>query len=108
MNRIPLILIFGIVTIIFLNPFLSDELKEVLYSLSLSIKSVIIFILPIVIFCLLFRAIVSFSQNATQIILSILILVCISNFIATMFGGFLGSIIYNFDISFLMQKNIIL
>ena len=80
------------------------SVKAFFYALSLSIKSLIIFLLPCIIFALLFKAAVVLSSNATRIIGIILALVCCSNFISTFLSHYVGSWIFNFNLSILAPK----
>lgn len=79
-------------------------MKSFFYSLSLTIKSLIIFLLPLVIFGLLFKAAVHLSRSASKVILLILVAVCCSNFISTMISHYIGSWVYHFDLSIVEPK----
>jgi Na+/H+-dicarboxylate symporter len=95
------------VTIIFLcfGKFIPIEIYRFLYGISLSIKSIIIFLLPIIIFGLLFRTTINLAQDATVIIGLILVLVCCSSFIVLFLSYFIGNWIYNFNLSILLPCN---
>ncbi len=95
----PFILIAIITAIICLDPFLPLGLKQLLYSLSLTIKSLIIFLLPFLIFGLLFKALNVLAGGATRIIALILALVCCSNFLSTFLSHYVGQWIYGFELS---------
>jgi Na+/H+-dicarboxylate symporter len=96
-RNIPLILLFLIVIITLFGNNIPLNLKETMYGLSLSIKSLIICILPFIIFSLLFKASVNIAKDAPKFILLILVGVVLSNFIATFLSYFLGSACYNLD-----------
>lgn len=98
-RKMPIILLALIVFIFFLHPYIPDQVKAFIYALSLSVKSVIIFALPIIIFMILFKTISQLSRDATKIILFILLGVCCSNFISTMISYQIGSAIYHLDLS---------
>ncbi|MBX9977938.1 MAG: cation:dicarboxylase symporter family transporter [Alphaproteobacteria bacterium] len=100
-RKMPFILVAIIIVVIFLAPFCPLVLKQGLYSISLSIKDVIVLLLPFIIFGLLFKAAVSLSRNATKIIGMILVFVCVSNFTATFLSHYVGIWIYHFDLSML-------
>jgi len=88
--------------IIFIGLFSSlipDSLQSILYAISLSIKSFIVFCLPLIIFGLLFRTAVNFAKKASKIILFLLGGVCCSNFVSTMISYFIGTAAYQFDLS---------
>ena len=103
-RQMPFILIIVILTTLLLNPLLPIELKQFLYATSLSIKSIIIIILPLIIFALLFKAAVTLANEATKIIGLILVLVCCSNFIATFLSHYVGIWIYHFDLSMISPE----
>ena len=103
-RKMPFILLAIILAIIFLDPWIPLILKQILYSISLSIKSIIIMLLPFIIFGLLFKAVIMLSNKATKIIGLILVLVCCSNFISTFLSHYVGIYVYNFDLSMVMPK----
>lgn len=105
-RKMPFLLVFIILAIVFLDPIMPLFLKKTLYSISITIKSLIIFFLPLIIFGLLFKASVILSSNATKVIGTILLLVCCSNFCSTFLSHYLGIWIYNFDISLIIPKEI--
>lgn len=104
-RKMPFILLSVILLIFFLDGIIPAPVKSVLYALSLSIKSVIIFVLPTIIFMLLFKTLAKLASNATKIILLILFAVCCSNFISTMISYNVGSAIYQFDLSIALPKD---
>lgn len=101
----PFILAAVISLILLLDPLMSITVKEGLYALSLSIKEIIVFFLPFIIFGLLFKAAVTLSNGATKIILMILILACCSNFVSTFLSHYVGIWIYNFDLSIISPQS---
>ncbi|NRB10136.1 MAG: cation:dicarboxylase symporter family transporter [Rickettsiaceae bacterium] len=104
--KIPVILVAIIIAVICLDPILPFIIKQILYSISSTIKEMIVFLLPLVILSLLFKAAVMLSKNATKIISVILILVCISNFTVTFLSHYVGVWVYNFDLSILKPANL--
>jgi len=105
-KKMPLILLAVILAIIFLDRFIPIEIKSVLYAISLSIKSVIVFLLPIIIFTLLFKAAINLANSATKIIGLIFASVIISNFISTFLSHFVGMWVYQFDLSLILPSAI--
>ncbi len=103
-RKMPIILLALIAFIIMVDRFIPVSLKSILYALSLSVKAVIIFILPILIFMLLFKTISQLSRNATKLILLILAGICCSNFLSTMISYPIGSAIYQLDLSIVMPQ----
>lgn len=97
-RKMPFILVAIIFAIILMDNFIPAFLKSILFSISLTIKSGIIFLLPLIIFSLLFKASVKLSHNASKVILIILALVCCSNFLSTMISYLVGIWVYDFDL----------
>ncbi len=98
-RKMPLILMAIIIAIILFNPLMSLEVKRLLYSISLSIKSIIGLFLPLIIFGLLFKSVVMLAKDATRIVFLILLLVCGSNFCSTFISHYVGIYIYQFNLS---------
>lgn len=94
-RKMPFIMAIMIILIVLLSPIIPLYIKQLLYSISLSIKSIILFILPFIIFSLLFKASIILSKNATKVIGMIVILVCFSNFLSTFISHYIGVWIYN-------------
>ncbi|MDP5110271.1 MAG: cation:dicarboxylase symporter family transporter [Rickettsiaceae bacterium] len=101
----PIILGIIIAIVISLGSFIPKTIAANLFAISLTIKSAIIFVLPFIIFSLLYKASVTLAKDASTIILTILFAVIISNFIVTTLTQFIGSWIYNFDISIKMPND---
>lgn len=93
----PFILLALVLGVGLLGSYIPYELKSFLYAISLAVKSLIIFALPLVIFGLLFKTASEMAQKASKVILLILAAICASNFITSVIGGCIGSIIYNFE-----------
>ena len=98
----PVILILIIAAIVSFGNLIPTPVAQLLFGISLSIKSLIIFLLPIIIFSLLYKAAVNLAQDASKIILLILTGVIISNSISTTLSQFLGIWVYKFDINLTM------
>ncbi|NRA73396.1 MAG: dicarboxylate/amino acid:cation symporter [Rickettsiales bacterium] len=96
-RKMPFILIIMVID-------LPVELKQILYSISISIKSFIVMMLPIIIFFLLFKAVITLSGKASKIIGITLLLVCCSNFFSTFLSHYVGAWIYNFDFAIVLPK----
>lgn len=103
-SKMPLMLAIIILSIIFFGETIPLNFQQTLYAVSLFAKSVIVFLLPIIIFCLLFRSVVKLAKDATRLILLVVIGVCCSNFISTFLGQYVGMWIYSFDMSLIMPK----
>lgn len=96
-RKMPFILGVLIIVSILLDKFIPLEVKQALYGVSLSLKSLIIFLLPVIIFGLLFRSVVTLSKSASWVIGLILACVCLSNFTSTFLSHYVGMWVYNFD-----------
>ncbi|MDP1608901.1 MAG: cation:dicarboxylase symporter family transporter [Chlamydiales bacterium] len=75
------------------------EVQSILYGVSLTIKSAMVFCLPLIIFGLLFKTAVGFAKSASKIILFLIAAICLSNFISTMISYSVGRIAYGFDLT---------
>ncbi len=98
-RKMPFVLLAIIVALIFLDPFIPDMFKQILYATSLTLKSVILFFLPFIVFGLLFKAVVSLASQATKVLLLVFCAVVGSNFVSTFLSHYVGSWVYNFDLS---------
>lgn len=105
-RKMPFIMAIMIIFIVLLSPIIPLYIKQLLYSISLSIKSIILFILPFIIFSLLFKASVILSRNATKVIGIIVVFVCCSNFLSTFISHYIGIWIYSSDLANLQFHNI--
>lgn len=103
-RKTPFILLVVIVFTLLLTPLASLEVKQALYAMSLSIKEIIVFILPLIIFGLLFKAASTLADRATKLIGVILIAVCCSNFFSTFLSHYIGIWIYQFDLSMIVPS----
>lgn len=106
LKKMPLILAAVIVAILLVNPYLPLAAQQVMYATSLTMKSLIIFLLPAIIFCLLFSAVVNLAQRATYLVGLILLLVCCSNYTTTFLSHYVGMLVYNFDLSLMTPEQL--
>ncbi len=104
-RKMPFILLFVILLILLIAPFISVEIKQILFAVSVTIKSLIIFLLPIIIFGLLFKTMVSLASRATLVILLILACVCCSNILSTFTSHFVGAWVYHFNLSLIQSTS---
>lgn len=98
-RKMPVILLAMIAIVICLDGWIPMSIKQGIYALSLSVKSIIIFVLPALIFMLLFKTLSQLSKQATKMLLFILIAMCFSNFLSTMISYQVGSAIYHLNLS---------
>lgn len=104
-HKMPFILMAVILSIVSLDQFIPLEVKSSLYALSLTIKSAIIFVLPFIIFMLLFKTLSQIASHATKIIFLVLVGVCVSNFLSTMISYTIGSAVYQLDLSLALPND---
>jgi Na+/H+-dicarboxylate symporter len=98
-HKMPFILLGVIFFAALLSPYISVSVQSVFFALALSIKSLIMFLLPLVIFGLLFKTAAQLAKSATKIILFLLAAICISNFLSTMVSYNVGMLVHHFDLS---------
>src|SRR5437868_14195936 len=98
-RKMPFILLAIIILAGWIGNWIPPFYQSILYGISLSIKSCIVFILPFVVFGLLFKTAVHFANKASKMILLILLAICCSNFISTMLSYSVGIFAYQFDLS---------
>jgi Na+/H+-dicarboxylate symporter len=96
----PFILLGIILIVFFIESSLPLGVKEAAYGISVSIKNIILFMLPWIIFSLLFKSAYTLSSSATKVIGLLLFLICASNTFTALWGGGLGYIIYTHSFSF--------
>ena len=97
-RKMPIVLSGIVLLLILTHRWISIEIQSVLYALSLSIISLMIAVLPFIIFILLFKTAASLGQAPTLFIVLVFTGVCISNFIATIISCQIGSLVYRFDL----------
>lgn len=84
--KILFVLLCMVVLVILFGDKVPTEIKSFFYAISLTIKNIIIFLLPIIIFTFLWSSLIALQKQAGKFILLLLVLVTISNFIAIMAG----------------------
>ena len=98
-RKMPIILLALIALIVGFYSWFSPECISVLYGLSLSLKSLIVFVLPFLIFGLLFKTAMGWAKKASKWVFGLLGVICLSNFTSTMVSYLVGSFTYRFDLS---------
>lgn len=130
-KSLPVQLLVILLVALFCGDLIPTVFKSFAYSISLTIKSCLIFIIPIIIFSYIFSCLVAFKDGTIKFLASLLGAVCASNFLSTMIAfaasilafKVLGSIsfslsseaklfelkeIWNFEIPKLMSNDIAL
>lgn len=98
-HKMPFILLAVIVFAHFANQWIPVPYQSILYGISLTLKSVIVFVLPFLIFGLLFKTSVQLAKKASKMILLILGAICCSNFLSTLLSYSVGNFVYQFELS---------
>lgn len=106
-KKMPFILLVVMITIVLFNNAIPLDAQSFLYALSLSVKSFIIFLLPLIIFGLLFKVAVELAHKATGVILLIVAAVCCSNFLSTLLSRSVGKVVYQFDLAVMAPQNLL-
>lgn len=104
-HKMPFILLGVIFVSALLNPVIPLSVQSYFLAIGTSIKSVIMFLLPFVIFGLLFKTASQLSKNATRIILFLLAAICCSNFISTLISYNVGIFVHHFDLAIAMPHD---
>ena len=99
LKKMPFLLLAILIGIFFLGHFIPAQSQSFLFAVSNTIKEILIFVLPLIIFCLLFKTAVTLAKQASKLIVFILLAVCLSNFISTMLSYQVGLLVYQFDIA---------
>lgn len=98
-RKMPVVLLVLISLVFLIESYIPLEFKQFIYAFGLTLKSLIILVLPFLIFMLLFKTMSRLSLNATGLVVFILAGVCISNFVSTMISYNVGLIVYQLDLS---------
>lgn len=88
--KIPLILFMIIMVALVLGSSIPLPFKALSYAISLTIKEIIIFVLPFMIFSFVFSSMVQMKKEALSFILTVLPLVCLSNVLTTLLAYVFG------------------
>lgn len=84
--KLPLMLVAIIIFAAAVGPFLSDQLQSGLYTISLVLKELLVFVLPFIIFSLILSSMAHLKQGAIRLIAILIPLMCLSNFISIWIG----------------------
>jgi|SRR5579862_6529010 len=103
-RKMPFILLAVIACAALASPYLSASCKSVLFGISLSIKSIIIFTLPFLIFGLMFKTAVNIARKATKMILWLLAAVVGSSFVALLMSYCIGSYTFGMHLSMIAPQ----
>lgn len=90
--KLPLLLLAILVLPQFLGSYVPQEIKSISFALSLSMKSVLEFLLPFIIFSFIFSCLSNFQKGAIFFVVMLVGCVFVSNFTALVFGYTSGKI----------------
>jgi Na+/H+-dicarboxylate symporter len=105
-HKMPFILLGVILCSSLLNPWIPESIQSMLFAVALSIKSIIMFVLPAVIFGLLFKTAVQLSKSATRMLFFLLAAICGSNFLSTLISYNFGALVHHFDLAIVMPQDL--
>lgn len=91
--KLPVMLVAIIIFAAAVGPFMSVQLQSLLYAVSLTLKELLVFVLPFIVFSLIMSSIVHLKQGAVRLILMLIPMICLSNFIAIWIAYFAGDVI---------------
>lgn len=77
------LLLFVLLFSLFLGPYVPLSIKSASYALSLSIKELLIFTLPFLIFSFVFSSIANLQNKAFSFVLFLIPMICLSSYLAT-------------------------
>lgn len=98
--KLPIFLILVFIGVYFFGYCMTYEVKSFFYSISLTLKELLIFILPFIVFSFLFSSMGSLRENTLWFILLLLPCVCLSNFCSTLIAYGAGKLIFSSGIVF--------
>lgn len=82
-----------IISVAFFGIFVPIEIKNFLYSISLSIKEILLFIMPFVVFVLIFSSVNNLKQSAIKFIILLIITIFLSNLTSSLVAYSVGHLI---------------
>lgn len=100
-SQMPVILVGLVILAGLFQSWIPPQAIAILYAISLTLKSLIVFLLPFIIFGLLFKTAQQLSKKASYLVLGLFALIMLSNYLSTFISYTVGSLIYHFD--FAMQ-----
>ncbi len=92
LKHLPVQLVICLALAILVGPSLNDGVIQFLYTASCVIKDILITVLPIIIFAYIFDALIGLDKKAPLLLMTILVMVFLSNFLGVMVSGGVASI----------------
>ncbi|GGI77990.1 cation:dicarboxylate symporter family transporter [Legionella impletisoli] len=90
--KLPLLLLAILIFPQFLGSYVPVEIKSISYAFSLSMKSILEFLLPFIIFSFIFSCLSNFQKGAIFFVTLLVSCVFVSNFTALMYGYTMGKV----------------
>ena len=90
---LPILLLTILIVPLFIGHFVNTNVKATLYAFSLSMKSVLLFVLPILIFSFIFSSLLNLKSGALRYILLLVGMIYVSNCIAIFLGFGVGKVV---------------
>lgn len=87
---LPILLLTILIVPLFIGQFVNTNVKAFLYAFSLSMKTVLLFVLPILIFSFIFSSLLNLKSGALKYILLLVGMIYVSNCIAIFLGFTVG------------------
>lgn len=89
--KLPLLLVCMLLLPMLTGEYIPNNIKSFLYSISLTMKNILVFLLPFIIFSFLANSLISLGRNAIVFIALLMVMVSTSNFVAIMTGYTMGA-----------------
>lgn len=90
LRSLPFLFLCLLGIVICLEPWMPMLLKSGLVALSFTIKTGLMTVLPLIIFCLMFKVAVQLTHHASKMLLGLALMVCCSNFVTTWLSHYVG------------------
>jgi Na+/H+-dicarboxylate symporter len=102
-KKTPFLMVMLFVIALGLARFIPLEIQRALLAVSVTLKSIILFLLPILIFSLLFVTFQSLGNSASRLLLIGIFLLCCSNFLATYLSHHAGTLVHSMGMQILQS-----
>lgn len=89
--KLPLLLLALLLIPMAFGEYVPMEVKSLCYAISLTIKDILVLLLPLIIFSFLFNSLIALKQRAVLFIILLLLMVAVSNFSAITTGYTIGA-----------------
>lgn len=89
---LPVQLLLIILAVMLFGDYIPMETKSILYAISLTLKEILLFVMPFIIFSFIFSCIVELESKVLLFVILLLITVCLSNFTSAMISYQVGKI----------------